>query len=175
MIGSYPVDDVLTTGKNEIQAAIKEMILERLSEQDIGIQLVNITIQDSEPPTSEVMEAFKAVETAKQGKETALNNANKYRNEQLPLAQAQADGIIKDAEAQKAERINEATAQVARFIKNPAVTKQRMFYETMEEVLPDLKVVIESPNGNTQTFYPLESFTGTASASSESSTSEAAQ
>lgn len=137
------------------------MILERLSEQDIGIQLVNITIQDSEPPTSEVMEAFKAVETAKQGKETALNNANKYRNEQLPLAQAQADGIIKDAEAQKAERINEATAQVARFnamyeeyIKNPTVTKQRMFYETMEEVLPDLKVVIESPNGNTQTFYP---------------------
>jgi len=182
VIGSYPVDDVLTTGKNEIQAAIKEMILERLSEQDIGIQLVNITIQDSEPPTSEVMEAFKAVETAKQGKETALNNANKYRNEQLPLAQAQADGIIKDAEAQKAERINEATAQVARFnamyeeyIKNPTVTKQRMFYETMEEVLPDLKVVIESPNGNTQTFYPLESFTGTASASSESSTSEAAQ
>ena len=161
VIGSYPVDDVLTTGKNEIQAAIKEMILERLSEQDIGIQLVNITIQDSEPPTSEVMEAFKAVETAKQGKETALNNANKYRNEQLPLAQAQADGIIKDAEAQKTERINEATAQVARFnamyeeyIKNPAVTKQRMFYETMEEVLPDLKVVIESPNGNTQTFYP---------------------
>ena len=154
VIGSYPVDDVLTTGKNEIQAAIKEMILERLSEQDIGIQLVNITIQDSEPPTSEVMEAFKAVETAKQGKETALNNANKYRNEQLPLAQAQADGIIKDAEAQKTERINEATAQVARFnamyeeyIKNPTITKQRMFYEAMEEVLPDLKVVIESPNG----------------------------
>ena len=183
VIGSYPVDDVLTTGKNEIQAAIKEMILERLSEQDIGIQLVNITIQDSEPPTSEVMEAFKAVETAKQGKETALNNANKYRNEQLPLAQAQADGIIKDAEAQKTERINEATAQVARFnamyeeyIKNPTITKQRMFYEAMEEVLPDLKVVIESPNGNTQTFYPLESFTGTTTGSStENSTPETAQ
>nr|WP_296463612.1 FtsH protease activity modulator HflK [uncultured Acetatifactor sp.] len=168
VIGSYPVDDVLTTGKNEIQASIKEMILKRLEEQDIGIQLVNITIQDSEPPTAEVMEAFKAVETAKQGKETALNNANKYRNEQLPSAQAKADGIIKDAEAKKTERINEATAQVARFnsmyqeyIKNPAVTRQRMFYEAMEDVLPDLKVVIESPNGNTQTIYPLESFTGT--------------
>lgn len=167
VIGSYPVDDVLTTGKNEIQAAIKEMILEHLEEQDIGIQLVNITIQDSEPPTQEVMEAFKAVETAKQGKETALNNANKYRNEQLPSAQARADGIIKDAEAQKTERINEATAQVARFnamyeeyIKNPTVTKQRMFYEAMEEILPDLKVIIESPNGNVQTIYPIESFTG---------------
>jgi len=167
VIGSYPVDDVLTTGKNEIQSAIKEMILERLEHHDIGIQLVNITIQDSEPPTIEVMEAFKAVETAKQGKETALNNANKYRNEQLPSAQAQADGIIKDAEAQKTERINEATAQVARFnsmyaeyIKNPAITKQRMFYETMEDVLPDLKILVESGNGNVQTFYPLESFTG---------------
>jgi len=130
------------------------------------------------------MEAFKAVETAKQGKETALNNANKYRNEQLPSAQAKADGIIKDAEAKRTERINEATAQVARFnamyeeyIKNPEITKQRMFYEAMEEVLPDLKVIIESPNGDVQTIYPIESFTGNSgttgstnnSASSESS------
>lgn len=176
VIGSYPVDDVLTTGKNEIQATIKEMILNRLADQDIGVQLVNITIQDSEPPTVEVMEAFKAVETAKQGKETALNNANKYRNEQLPSAQAKADGIIKDAEAQKAERINEATAQVARFnamyeeyVKNAVVTKQRMFFEAMEEVLPDLKVIIESPSGNTQTIYPLESFTGGTTANTGSS------
>lgn len=168
VIGSYPVDDVLTTGKNEIQAAIKTMIMERLEEQDLGIQLVNITIQDSEPPTTAVMEAFKAVETAKQGKETALNNANKYRNEQIPLAEAQADAILKDAEAQKTQRINEATAQVARFnamyeeyVKNPTVTKQRMFYETMEEVLPGLKVIIESPTGDTQTIYPLESFVTT--------------
>ena len=165
VVGSYPVDDVLTTGKNEIQSAIKEMIIARLEEQDLGIQLVNITIQDSEPPTTEVMEAFKAVETAKQGKETAINNANKYRNEQIPSAEAQADAIIQDAEAQKTARINEATAQVARFnamyeeyIKNPEVTKERMFYEAMEEILPGLKVIIESPNGDVQTFYPIESF-----------------
>lgn len=165
VIGSYPVDDVLTTGKNEIQAAIKEMILARLEEHDLGIQLVNITIQDSEPPTVEVMEAFKAVETAKQGKETALNNANKYRNEQIPSAEAQADAIIQAAEAEKTARINEATAQVARFnamyeeyIKNPDVTRQRMFFEAMEEILPDLKVIIESPDGDMQTFYPVESF-----------------
>lgn len=165
IIGSYPVDDVLTTGKNEIQAAIKAEIISRLDEQDLGVQLVNITIQDSEPPTTQVMEAFKAVETAKQGKETALNNANKYQNEQLPLAKAQADGIRKEAEAQKTKRINEATAQVARFnamyeeyVKNPTITKQRMFYEAMEEILPDLKVIIESPDSDMQTFYPVESF-----------------
>jgi membrane protease subunit HflK len=173
IIGSYPVDDVLTTGKNEIQAAIKAEIISRLDEQDIGVQLVNITIQDSEPPTAHVMEAFKAVETAKQGKETALNNANKYKNEQLPKAKAEADGIRKEAEAQKTKRINEATAQVARFnamyeeyVKNPTITKQRMFYESMEEILPNLKVIIESPDFEMQTFYPVESFadinTGTA-------------
>ena len=109
------MDDVLTTGKGEIQARIKEMITAKLEEQDIGIQLVNITIQDSEPPTAEVMKAFKMVETAKQGKETALNNANKYRNEKLPEAEAKVDQIIKDAEARKQTRINEAQAQVARF------------------------------------------------------------
>lgn len=167
VIGSYPVDDVLTTGKNAIQSAIREMITADLEAQDIGVQLVNITIQDSEPPTAQIMEAFKAVETAKQGKETSLNNANKYRNEQIPSAQAKADGILKEAEAKKTERINEATAQVARFnamyeeyLKNPAVTRQRMFYETMEDVLPDLKVIIQSEGGETQTILPLESFTG---------------
>ena len=169
VIGSYPVDDVLTTGKNEIQAAIKEMILERLSEQDIGIQLVNITIQDSEPPTSEVMEAFKAVETAKQGKETALNNANKYRNEKLPEAEAEADQIIQDAEAQKKVRINEAEAEVARFnamyeeyVKNPEITKKRMFYEAMEDVLPGMKIVIDNGDG-VKKVLPLDSFTGNSS------------
>lgn len=182
VIGSYPVDDVLTTGKNEIQAAIKEMILEKLEEQDLGIQLVNVTIQDSEPPTAEVMEAFKAVETAKQGKETAINNANKYRNEQIPSAEAQADAIIQEAEAQKTARINEAVAQVARFnamyeeyIKNPEVTKERMFFEAMEEILPDLKVIIESPNGDVQTFYPLESFTNVTGSGSNSGTSAGSQ
>ena len=115
VIASYDVDSVLTTGKSEIQAAIKEMILDKLETQDIGLDLVNITIQDSEPPTQEIMQAFKAVETAKQGKDTALNNANKYRNEKLPAAKAQADEIVQDAEAKKQTRINEAEAQVARF------------------------------------------------------------
>ena len=70
-IGSYSVDSVLTTGKNEIQSNIKQMILDKLEDYDIGIQLVNITIQDATPPTAEVENAFKEVETAKQGKETA--------------------------------------------------------------------------------------------------------
>ncbi len=167
-IGSYTVDSVLTTGKNEIQSNIKQMILDKLETYDIGIQLVNITIQDAEPPTEEVSAAFKEVETAKQGKETSVNNANKYRNEQIPAAEAEVDRILQAAEAEKQERINEANGQVARFnslfeeyAKFPEVTKKRMFYETMEGVLPDLKVVIEGSNGNMTTMLPLESFVTT--------------
>ncbi|MCR5503296.1 MAG: FtsH protease activity modulator HflK [Lachnospiraceae bacterium] len=164
-IGSYGVDAVLTTGKNEIQSNIKEMILTKLEKLDIGIQLVNIRIQDAEPPTTEVIDAFKSVETAKQGKETALNNANKYRNERLPEAEAEADKIVQDAEAEKEARINEAKGQVARFnemyneyVKYPTITKQRMFYETMEDVLPGLKVVIEGAGGNEiRQILPLDS------------------
>lgn len=69
---------------------------------------------------------------------------------------------MQEAEADKTERINEATAQVARFdamyaeyVKYPELTQQRMFYETMEEVLPDLTVIIESGNGETQTVVPV--------------------
>ncbi len=176
-IGSYGVDSVLTTGKNEIQANIKQMILDKLENYDIGVQLVNITIQDATPPTTEVEDAFKEVETAKQGKETALNNANKYRNEQIPNAEAESDRILQDAEAQKQERINEANGQVARFnamyeeyLKYPEVTKKRMFYEAMEDVLPDIKVVIQSKDGSTTTMLPLESFVSDAGVKSSDTT-----
>ena len=164
-IGSYSVDSVLTTGKNEIQANIKQMIIDKLEYYDIGIQLVNITIQDAEPPTEAVSMAFKDVETAKQGKETSVNNANKYRNEKIPAAEAEADRILQEAEAQRQERINEANGQVARFnalyeeyINYPEVTRRRMFYETMEEVLPGLKVIIQTQDGSMTTMLPLDSF-----------------
>lgn len=164
VIGGYEVDAVLTTGKNEIQARIREMILGKLEEHDIGLQVMNVSIQDSEPPTTEVMEAFKAVETAKQGKETSINNANKYRNEKLPQAQAQIDQIMQEAESAKVQRVNEANAEVAKFnamyqeyVKNPEVTKQRMFYESMEDILPRMKVIIDG-SGEVNTILPLDSF-----------------
>ena len=163
-IGAFTVDSVITTGKNEIQSNIREKITARLEQQDIGIQLINITIHDAEPPTSEVKEAFMNVESAKQGAETAVNNANKYRSEQVPAAEARIDQILKEANAAKEARINEAEGQVARFnslydeyIKYPLITKQRMFYETMEEIMPDLKVIIDNSQTGTQKILPLES------------------
>lgn len=164
-IGLYDVDSVITTGKSEIQASIKDKIIARLEQEDIGVQLVNITIQDAEPPTEEVIAAFKNVENAKQGKETSINRANQKRNEDIPAARAAVDETIKTAQATAEERINEARGQVARlnelyaeYQKYPLITKQRMFYETMEEILPDMKVIIEKSDGTTQTMLPLESF-----------------
>ena len=162
-VGSHDVDEVLTTGKYEIQSEIKTLLQERLEMEDIGIQITNAVIQDAEVPTTEVAQAFKNVEDAKQGMETAINNANADANTRIPAANAQADKIVKDANAKKEALIAEAEGQVARFnslyeeyIKFPLITKQRMFYETMEEVLPNMNIYIT--DGSTQTMLPLESF-----------------
>lgn len=164
-IGLYNVDSVITTGKSEIQAAIKEKVIARLESEDIGLQLTNITIQDAEPPTADVQRAFTAVETAKQSADTTVNNAKKYANEVIPAASADADQILKQAEAYKESKINEASGQAARFEelfkeyeKYPLITKQRLFYETMEEILPDMKLYIVDTDTGVQTSLPLESY-----------------
>jgi len=164
-IGLHTVDEVITTGKNEIQMEIREKLSKRLEIDDIGLQLMNITIQDSEPPTEIVKEAFKNVETARQGKETRINEARKYQSEQLPAARAQVDAIQKEAETKRQVRINEAHAQVAVFNamyqeyqKNPLMTRRRMFYETMEDILPGMKIIIDGGGGTTQKMLPLDSF-----------------
>lgn len=163
-IGLYHVDDVITTGKSEIQSSIKDKILNRLEQEDMGITLVNITIQDAEPPTAGVQEAFKAVETAKQEAETATNNANKYANEVLPAAKADADEILQQAEAYKTARVNAANGQASRFSqlyeeysKFPEITRQRLYYEMITQVFPDVKVYIMGNDGATVSpLLPLE-------------------
>ena len=162
-VSDYTVDEVITTGKSQIQTQVRERLTAALQTADIGIEVINLTVQDAEPPTSTVFQAFKAVETAKQGADTAVNNANQYKNEQIPAAEAQADKITQQAEAQKEARIAEAEGQAERFNSmyaeyalNPSVTRQRLFYEAMESVLPDKKVIID--DGNTQTVLPLDSF-----------------
>ena len=163
VVADYTVDEAMTTAKGQIQADVKEDMLRELTEHNIGLTVVNITVQDSEPPTDAIKQAFKAVETAKQGADTAKNNALAYQNEQIPSAEANADKIIQNAEAQKASRIAEAEGQVVRFNEMyeqyklyPYITQRRMFYETMEDVLPGMKVIIT--DGSTQTILPLDKF-----------------
>ena len=166
VVGSSAVDSVLTDGKENIQMQVKELVTEILSEYDIGLTLVDVKIQDSEPPTAEVIEAFKAVETAKQKAETVVNDAKAYQNAQLPQAEAEADKLIQNAEYLKQKRINEAKEQVAMFTamyeeyeKNPQITRSRMYYEAIQEILPDVKLYVNTSAGgeDVQMLLPLES------------------
>ena len=166
VIGSATVDSVLTTGKSEIQMRVRELIAGELENYDIGLALTDVKIQDAEPPTAEVIEAFKNVETAKQGAETAINQAKAYENAQIPKAQAEADKLLQTAEYKKQSRINEAREQVARFeamygeyALNPDITRVRMYYEAIREAFPDTKIYIDATDGSSvQTLLPLESF-----------------
>lgn len=170
-VGVYNVDDVITTGKTQIQERIKEQLTNRLVEENIGYGIYNVSIRIRKCREMMWRMRSRPVEDAKQGMETAINSAKKYQSENIPEAKAKADKLLQDAEAYKEQRINEANGQVARFedtyaeyVKYPLITKKRMFYETMEEVLPDLKVIITGGNG-TQTLLPLEPFSETASGS----------
>ncbi len=167
VVGSTSVDAVLTDGKENVQMHVKELVTEILNEYDIGLSLVDVKIQDSDPPTQEVIEAFKAVETAKQKAETVVNDAKAYQNAQIPKAQAEADKLIQNAEYLKQNRINQANEQVAMFnamykeyAQNPQITKSRMYYEAISQILPDVKVFINTaPNGdNVDMVLPLEEF-----------------
>ena len=166
VVGSSTVDSVLTDGKENIQMQVKDLVTNILAQYDIGLTLVDVRIQDSEPPTVDVIEAFKAVETAKQEAEAVVNKAIAYQNAQLPNAQAQADKLIQNAEYLKAKRVNEALEQVAMFTamyeqyaQNPDITKSRMYYEAIAEILPGVKLYINTSSGDgseVQIMLPLE-------------------
>jgi membrane protease subunit HflK len=170
VVGSSTVDSVLTDGKENIQMQVKELVTDILAQYDIGLTLVDVRIQDSEPPTVDVIEAFKAVETAKQQAEAVVNQAVAYQNAQLPNAQAQADKLTQNAEYLKAKRINEALEQVAMFTAmyeeyelNPDITLSRMYYEAIAEILPGVKLYINTSSGDgsdVQMLLPLESLVG---------------
>ena len=171
VVGSSSVDAALTDGKSDIQMRVKDLVTEILQEYDIGLSLVDVKIQDSEPPTTEVNEAFKAVETAKQEAETVVNDAKAYENAQLPKAQAEADKKIQNAEFLKQKRINQAHEQVAMFnamyqeyALNPEITRSRMYYEAISQVLPGVKLYVNTGSGegqDVQMLLPLESMTQT--------------
>ena len=168
VVGSSTVDSVLTDGKENIQRQVKELVTGILAEYDIGLTLVEVRIQDAEPPTLQVIEAFKAVETAKQQAEAVINEAKAYQNAQIPKAEADADQLIQNATYLKTKRINEAKEQVAMFnamyaqyALNPEITRSRMYYEAISQILPGVKLYINtSGDGDVQMLLPLESLMG---------------
>jgi len=168
VVGSAQVDNVLTVGKEEIQMQVKELVMQILSEYEIGLTLVEVRIQDSEPPTIDVVEAFKAVETAKQQAEAVVNKALAYQNAQLPNAQAKADKLVQDAEYLYKKRVNEASEKVAMFeamykeyALNEDITLARMYFEAISEILPGVKLyIVTTGDGEVQMLLPLEDLMG---------------
>ena len=168
VVGSSTVDSVLTDGKESIQMQVKELVTQILAEYDIGLTLIDVRIQDAEPPTTEVNEAFKAVETAKQTAEAVVNEAKAYENAQIPNAEAQADKLLQNAEYLKTKRVNEAVEAVAMFEamfieyeQNPEITRSRMYYEAISKVLPGVRIYINTGDGQSvEMLLPLESITG---------------
>ena len=165
VVGSSTVDAVLTDGKENIQMQVKDLVTAILQEYDIGLTLVDVKIQDAEPPTQDVVEAFKAVETAKQKAETVINDAKAYQNAQLPKAEAQADQLVQNAQYLRQKRINEAVEQVAMFQAmyeeyslNPEITRSRMYYEAISSVLPGVKLYINTggEGSDVQMLLPLD-------------------
>ena len=168
VVGSSTVDAVLTDGKENIQMQVKELVTQILQEYDIGLSLVDVRIQDAEPPTQAVIEAFKNVETAKQTAEAVINEAKAYQNAQIPNAEAEANKLVQNAHFLRQKRINEGVEAVAMFeamykeyALNPQITRSRMYYEAISGILPGVRVYINTGDGNNvEMFLPLESITG---------------
>ena len=167
IIGSELVDEVLTTGKDRIQSSIEDKIRENLEDYNIGVQIVDVKIQDAEPPNASVSAAFKAVEDAKLQKDTLITNANTYSKEQVPNAQSKADKLLKEAEAYYQTRVMEATGEVdkfnaiyAEYSKFPEMTRTRMYLELIEKLYPDMDIYVNTTEGGTSTLIPIKDIAG---------------
>lgn len=167
IISSFNVDEVLTFRKAEIQLAIRELIMADLVEFDIGLSVVDLRIQDSDPADPEVTRAFRAVETARQDAETFINEALAYRNANIPRAEAEANYLLQNAEFLRRDRINDAIRQVAMFeamyreyARSPNIHRRRIYYEAIERVLPGVRVYINTGDNDINMLLPIGDFTG---------------
>jgi len=145
----HKVEEVLTTQRAEIAAQAQEALQTLLDSYETGINIETIKVQDAKPPEP-VIPAFDDVTSAKEDKQTKINQAEAYSNDVIPNARGQAAEIVNQAEATKAERINEAQGGVSKFLQvleeynkgSQEVTRRRLYMEAMEDILPDMNKVI---------------------------------
>ncbi len=176
VVGTTNIDDALTSGKVQIQLDVKDMLTEKLAKNDIGIQILEVKVNDSEPPNENVAKAFRDVETAKQEKQTSINVAQEYRNRLIPNANSHSDKIIRSAEALKQSKINAATGEKNRFeamyneyINYPIVTRNRMYLEIIEKTLPGVNLFIDDGTG-VDKLLPIGNWDNSTAAAAEAAT-----
>jgi membrane protease subunit HflK len=148
------VDEALTEKREEIAAAIHDELQKMMNDYKTGVRIINVRLQEVTPPTQQVAAAFDDVNSAIQDKERLIFEAKRYTNEQMPRATGMAQRIQNEAEGYKQSRILQAEGDVARFLAvlnrykaGDTVTRDRLYIETMENVLPGLKKVIVTKEG----------------------------
>ncbi|MDR2821115.1 MAG: FtsH protease activity modulator HflK [Desulfovibrio sp.] len=169
VIGNSQIDAAIADGKLKIQSDATQLLQKILDRYGVGMQVLAVQLQDVHPP-QDVIDAFKDVASAREDKSRIINEAEAYRNELLPRARGQAAAIGNQADAYSATRVQGASGEAARFDalrveyeKAPKVTRQRLYYEAIEEILANSgeKVLMDgSTAGRTLPFLPLPGLSG---------------
>ena len=166
VIGRHNIDEALTSGKLMIQEETKELLQIILDKYETGVIVVAVQLQDVSPP-KQVIDAFKDVASAKEDKNRMINEAEGYRNDVIPKARGEAQAMIRESEGFRESRIKRAEGDVAKFkaivkeyTKAKEVTKERLYLEAMEEILPGIDKYIV-PNGEDGNLLNLLNLTGT--------------
>jgi membrane protease subunit HflK len=154
VIGKSNLQYAQTEGRTRIEQDTKDLLQRVLDEYGLGAQIAQVQLLRVDPP-QEVIGAFRDVQAARADKEKAINEANTYRNQVVPRAKGEAEAIIQKAEAYKAQTINRAKGDVQRFnqvyeqyAKAKDITTERLYIETMEDVLRNVnKVIVDKKGG----------------------------
>ncbi|MDC2973954.1 FtsH protease activity modulator HflK [Candidatus Pelagibacter sp.] len=154
VIARSDIQPILTEGRSIIEADTQEIIQEILDEYTSGIQITQVQTQKADPP-DQVIDAFRDVQAARADMERSKNEAEAYANDVIPRARGEAAKILQAAEAYKKEVVAKAEGEASRFLsiyneyaKAKKVTQERMYLETMEEVLADInKIIIDKNSG----------------------------
>tara|TARA_B100000989_G_scaffold176954_1_gene132866 strand:+ start:71 stop:1213 length:1143 start_codon:yes stop_codon:yes gene_type:complete len=163
VVGSNSMDNVLTTGREQIAIDVRKRLQERLNAYFTGIEVVTVSIRESRPPEA-VKEAFDDVVKAREDEVTLRNEAETYANEVVPIARGAAKRAIQDAEGYKAKVIAEAEGEATRFdqllkeySKAPDVTRKRLYIDAVQSVMSNsTKVMIDVKDGNNIMMLPLD-------------------
>ena len=155
VIARSDIQPILTEGRSVIEADTQEIIQKILDEYTSGIQITQVQTQKADPP-DQVIDAFRDVQAARADMERSKNEAEAYANDVIPRARGEAAKILQAAEAYKKEVVAKAEGEASRFLsiyteydKAKEVTQERMYLETMEQVLADInKIIIDKDSGS---------------------------
>jgi membrane protease subunit HflK len=151
VIGDRTVDEVITIGRQEIEVDALGKMQEQVKHYQLGIRVDQVQLKNVNPPR-QVVASFNEVNKAQQDRENMLNVANGEYNKVIPKAKGEADQMIRGAEGYQFKRVNEAegdvasfNAMLAQYVKSPEITRTRIYYETMAEVLPQMgpKIIVD--------------------------------